>query len=107
MPHLFRHRWGRIGVLTAAVFVLVILGFGIYLGSMAGALPWQAEPTRIPITPFAGIPGFDAPAQAPASPTPAPATSGQNVPAPDAAGQMTVVAVSRDAGVAFAWPVAS
>ncbi|MGI8643511.1 MAG: hypothetical protein ACR2LS_05280 [Thermomicrobiales bacterium] len=32
---------------------------------LAGELPWQEEPTRIPITPFAGIPSFGAPTATP------------------------------------------
>ena len=45
--------------------VLLVGGFGLYLGSLAGELPWQEDPTRIPITPFADIPGFGAPTATP------------------------------------------
>ena len=63
----------RLLILAAAVLVplLVVVGYGISLASDAGVLPWQEEPTRIAITPFADIPGFD-PAASPPTPTPAP-----------------------------------
>jgi hypothetical protein len=41
-----------IGLVILAVVVLFPLG-------SEGLLPWQPEPTRIPITPFADIPGDD------------------------------------------------
>jgi hypothetical protein len=37
----------------------------MYLASVAGELPWQEDPTRIPITPFADIPGFTLPTKIP------------------------------------------
>jgi hypothetical protein len=57
-------------VIAAAVMLLLVVvgGYALYLGSAAGVLPWQEEPTRIAITPFAGIPGFGGTATA----TPAP-----------------------------------
>jgi hypothetical protein len=46
--------------LVIAVIVLVPLLFlaawGLSLAGSAGVLPWQPEPTRIPITPFADLP---------------------------------------------------
>jgi hypothetical protein len=48
--------------LAAAV---AVVAFAIYLASLTGSLPWQTDPTRIPITPFADIPGFNAPAVTP------------------------------------------
>jgi len=56
-------------MLIAAVLILtfVIAGYGVFLASDAGRLPWQEDPTRIAITPFAGIPGFDQPIGTPAS----------------------------------------
>ena len=45
-------------ILAIGVFLLVVGGFGYYLADTAGKLPWQEDPTRIAITPFAGIPGF-------------------------------------------------
>lgn len=60
-----RRRPKRMLLVAAILVVLVIGGFGLYLGSLAGELPWQEEPTRIPITPFADIPGFAAPTATP------------------------------------------
>lgn len=68
-----RSKRTRIVVLLIAIPVAVIVGFGIYLASIAGELPWQEDPTRVPITPFAGIPGFTAPTTVP-SPGPSPAS---------------------------------
>jgi hypothetical protein len=46
--------------LAIAVIVLVPLlilaAWGLSLAGSAGFLPWQPEPTRIPITPFANLP---------------------------------------------------
>jgi hypothetical protein len=46
--------------LAIAVIVLVPLlilaAWGLSLAGSAGFLPWQPEPTRIPITPFADLP---------------------------------------------------
>jgi predicted metal-binding protein len=50
------------------LLLVVVGGYALYLGSAAGVLPWQEEPTRIAITPFADIPGFGGTATA----TPAP-----------------------------------
>ena len=48
-----------IGVIAVALAFIVLIGaYGTYLANAAGRLPWQEEPTRIPITPFADIPGF-------------------------------------------------
>jgi hypothetical protein len=50
-------------LLIAAVIVvpLVILGlWALMLAGSAGFLPWQPEPTRVPITPFADLPGLGA-----------------------------------------------
>jgi hypothetical protein len=53
-----------VGVL---ILTFAIAGYGIFLASEAGRLPWQEEPTRIAITPFADIPGFDQPVATPTS----------------------------------------
>ena len=51
------------GVLTIAlVGFLFISGYTIYLAGAAGELPWQTDPTRIPVTPFSG---FSAPTPLP------------------------------------------
>lgn len=60
----------RIVMVVIAIPAVIIIGFGIYIASLAGALPWQSDPTRVPITPFAGIPGFTAP-----TPVPSPGSS--------------------------------
>ena len=56
------HRTLSVLIGIAVVFVLVAGGYGTWLAGEAGRLPWQEDPTRIPITPFADIPGFSAPA---------------------------------------------
>jgi hypothetical protein len=53
--------FGAFGLIVAAV----MLAMGMYLASVAGELPWQEDPTRIPITPFADIPGFTLPTKIP------------------------------------------
>lgn len=53
-------------LLFALILVVLAVGaMGLYLGNLAGELPWQEEPTRIPITPFSDIPGFAAPTATP------------------------------------------
>ncbi|CAA9548587.1 MAG: hypothetical protein AVDCRST_MAG19-591 [uncultured Thermomicrobiales bacterium] len=60
--------------LVAAALLLFVLvgGYGTYLANQAGRLPWQEDPTRIPVVPFEGldVPGF-AP-QTPVAATPVP-----------------------------------
>lgn len=57
---------------VAMLALLIVVGLGVYLAGEAGELPWQTDPTRIAITPFAGIEGFSAPTAVPtAVPTPA------------------------------------
>jgi hypothetical protein len=60
-----RHSAWRWLIVAVIVLLFVVAGFGVYLASVAGALPWQTDPTRIPITPFADIPGFSVPAASP------------------------------------------
>lgn len=43
---------------VALLLTIVIGGYGLFLASDAGLLPWQPEPTLIPVTPFADFPGF-------------------------------------------------
>ena len=59
------HRLLSILLGIALLFVLVVASYGLSLANEAGRLPWQEDPTRIPITPFADIPGFSAPAATP------------------------------------------
>ncbi len=73
MRRAVRQRSVRILGVVAILLVVAVAGFGLFLAGEAGRLPWQEDPTRIPITPFADIPGFNAPgAPASASATPAP-----------------------------------
>lgn len=55
-----RQRIGRRLRLLIAAIVIPVLLFGsaaFYLANQAGALPWQADPTPIPVTPFANLAG--------------------------------------------------
>jgi hypothetical protein len=45
-------------VLVILVPLLHIAAWGLTFAGSAGMLPWQPEPTRIPITPFAGLSGM-------------------------------------------------
>ena len=55
-------------IVLALALTLVIGGYGAFLASEAGRLPWQADPTRIPVTPFADFPGFGTTTTPPATP---------------------------------------
>lgn len=70
MNRLFGRRRNRLIAVAVLVPLLLAVGFGLYLASLAGELPWQVDPTRIAITPFADIPGFGASTPAPADATP-------------------------------------
>lgn len=37
--------------------LLILAVVALSMAGSAGVLPWQPEPTRIPITPFADLPG--------------------------------------------------
>jgi hypothetical protein len=82
MSSALRNRRVRILGILVLVPVLAVFGFGIYLASLSGALPWQTDPTRISegFAPFSGIEGFETPTRIPtraASPpaaTPRPGT---------------------------------
>lgn len=51
-----------IGILMVTMLVVIAVGsFGIYVASEAGQLPWQADPTRIAVTPFANLPDIGTP----------------------------------------------
>ena len=69
--HRLRHRW--VGFLALIVLTPAILfgSYGFYLAESNDMLPWQADPTRIAITPFADIEGFTTPIAFPTR-TPAP-----------------------------------
>ena len=53
-----QQRWRRDLIILAIVLIPVVIlaAWGLTLAGSAGFLPWQPEPTRIPITPFAGLP---------------------------------------------------
>jgi hypothetical protein len=38
--------------------LLILAAWGMVVAGSAGMLPWQPDPTRIPITPFADLPGM-------------------------------------------------
>lgn len=60
MARVRRHPLLASGLLLALALTLAIAVYGVLLASEAGRLPWQADPTRIPVTPFSDFPGFDA-----------------------------------------------
>ncbi len=51
-----RRRRALVVALIVLVPLLILAAWGLSLASSAGFLPWQPEPTRIPITPFADLP---------------------------------------------------
>ena len=59
-----RRRTLVIGVIVL-VPLLILAAWGLSLVGSAGFLPWQPEPTRIPITPFADLPATTAGTPAP------------------------------------------
>ena len=67
-----RRPWLRWLIAAGLVVLLVVAGFGAWALGEAGMLPGQPEATRIPVTPFAGIPGFDSFPTPPPLPTAAP-----------------------------------
>jgi hypothetical protein len=48
-------------VLIVLVPLLILAAWGLSVAGSAGVLPWQPDPTRIPITPFADLPGLGTP----------------------------------------------
>jgi hypothetical protein len=57
-----RLRRRNIVLAIVALILLAIIIWALMLAGSAGFLPWQPEPTRIPITPFANLPGASTPA---------------------------------------------
>ncbi len=51
-----RRRRTLVIAVIVLVPVLLLAAWGLSLAGSAGFLPWQPEPTRIPITPFADLP---------------------------------------------------
>ena len=56
MRRAWNREWIRVLLVVGLIGVIAVGGFGVYLLSVAGDLPWQVDPTRIPITPFADAP---------------------------------------------------
>jgi hypothetical protein len=50
---------------VACLGLVIVLSYAVYVASVAGDLPWQEDPTRIPVTPFGEIPGFSVPTPIP------------------------------------------
>jgi len=48
-------------IAVVVIILLAIVVWAMTLAGSAGVLPWQPEPTRIPITPFANLPGAGTP----------------------------------------------
>ena len=55
-----RRRRAAVIAVIVLVPLLILAAWGLSLAGSAGFLPWQPEPTRIPITPFADLPGVGA-----------------------------------------------
>lgn len=52
-----RRRRNIIIAVVVLVPLLILAAWGLSFAGSAGVLPWQPEPTRIAITPFANLPG--------------------------------------------------
>jgi hypothetical protein len=55
-----RRRRTLVIAVIVLVPLLILAVWGLSLAGSAGFLPWQPEPTRIPITPFADLMGAGA-----------------------------------------------
>jgi hypothetical protein len=51
-----RRRRTLVIAVIVLVPLLILAAWGLSLAGSDGFLPWQPEPTRIPITPFADLP---------------------------------------------------
>ncbi len=47
----------RTVLLVILVLVVIIIAVGLFMAGSQNLLPWQPEPTRIPVTPFADLQG--------------------------------------------------
>ena len=65
MTMIKRHPIASAAAAVALIAMINIVAFAVYLASAAGELPWQTDPTRIPVTPFTDIPGFTPPTPLP------------------------------------------
>lgn len=52
-----RNRRNRTIVLVLVAVMLISVAVGIGMLGSIGMLPWQPEPTRIPVAPFEGLGG--------------------------------------------------
>jgi hypothetical protein len=50
-----RNRLRTVVAVVILVPLLLIGGFAFYVASEAGELPWQEDPTAIPVVPFGGL----------------------------------------------------
>jgi hypothetical protein len=55
-----RRRRTLVIAVIVLVTLLILAAWGLSVAGSTGVLPWQPEPTRIPITPFADLPGAGA-----------------------------------------------
>lgn len=69
MRQALSRRWVQVVLVAVALGVLIVGGLSLYLLGVAGELPWQVDPTRISITPFADVPRFEPPQVIMATPT--------------------------------------
>lgn len=60
-----RRRTMLIAVAVVLVPLLILAAWGMVVAGSAGILPWQPDPTRIPVTPFADLPGVGGATPAP------------------------------------------
>lgn len=50
-----RRNRGRPLILATLIVLAALVVAGLLVGGQAGMLPWQPEPTRIPVAPFEGL----------------------------------------------------
>jgi hypothetical protein len=81
IPPFLRHRWVAFLAVIVLVPAVMLGSYGFYLADSENLLPWQEDPTRIPITPFAGIDGLTPIAFPTRTPDAAAATTAIAVPA--------------------------
>jgi len=55
-----RRRRTLVIAVIVLVPLLILAAWGLSVAGSAGVLPWQPEPTRILVTPFANLPGAGA-----------------------------------------------
>jgi MFS superfamily sulfate permease-like transporter len=60
-----RRRLPSILLALGGLVLIVVIAFALSLAAEAGRLPWQGEPTRVPVVPFSDLPTV-APAGTPA-----------------------------------------